>query len=217
MTIKLKKLDPRAVMPVKAHANDAGFDLTCTRITTELNECGQVVLVYHTDIAIEIPDGYFALMVPRSSIYKKSIRFTNCAGTIDSNYRGEVMGKFMTTTDVVPAVFKEGERFAQLLILPVPDVQFEEAETLMVVQAMDLQMDRAHQRDLLVIRNRKASLLTSRPQMKVAARHKAALSRHNNNVIKAWWSGVHGMAMLQCDRGLNRSPITVYKYMIKFS
>ena len=130
MTIKLKKLDPRAVMPVKAHANDAGFDLTCTRITTELNECGQVVLVYHTDIAIEIPDGYFALMVPRSSIYKKSIRFTNCAGTIDSNYRGEVMGKFMTTTDVVPAVFKEGERFAQLLILPVPDVQFEEAETL---------------------------------------------------------------------------------------
>jgi len=130
MNIKFKKLDPRAVMPVKAHANDAGFDLTCTRITTELNECGQVVLVYHTDLAMEIPDGYFALVVPRSSIYKKSIRLTNCAGVIDSNYRGEVLGKFMTTTDVVPAVFKEGERFAQLLILPVIDAQFEESETL---------------------------------------------------------------------------------------
>lgn len=40
------------------------------------------------------------------------------------------MGKFRTTTDVVPAVFKEGERFAQLLILPVPDVNFIEAEEL---------------------------------------------------------------------------------------
>lgn len=45
-------------------------------------------------------------------------------------YRGEVMAKFRNTTDVIPAVYKDGERFAQLLILPVPDVTFTEVEEL---------------------------------------------------------------------------------------
>lgn len=112
MEIKFKKLDPRAVAPVRAHNTDAGFDLTATRITTELNECGQLILVYHTDLAFEIPEGCFGLLVPRSSIFKKSLAFTNCAGVIDAGYRGEVMGKFRSTTDVVPAVYKEGERFS---------------------------------------------------------------------------------------------------------
>ena len=130
MEIKFKKLDPRAVAPVRAHNTDAGFDLTATRITTELNECGQLILVYHTDLAFEIPEGYMGLLVPRSSIFKKSLAFTNCAGVIDSGYRGEVMGKFRTTTDVVPAVFKEGERFAQLLIIPIPTVDMVESDIL---------------------------------------------------------------------------------------
>ena len=130
MEIKFKKLDPRAVAPVRAHDTDAGFDLTVTRITTEINECGQLILVYHTDLAFEIPEGYMGLFVPRSSIFKKSLSLTNCAGVIDAGYRGEVMGKFRTTTDVIPAVFKEGERFAQLLILPVPEAQMVEADSL---------------------------------------------------------------------------------------
>lgn len=130
MVIKFKRLSENAIAPVKAHATDAGFDLTCTRITTEINECGQLTLVYHSDIAVEIPEGYFGLLVSRSSIAKKSLTLTNCAGIIDSDYRGEVIGKFRSTTDVVPAIYKEGERFAQLLILPVPDVQFEESDTL---------------------------------------------------------------------------------------
>lgn len=130
MEIKFKRLSENAVVPVKAHKYDAGFDLTCTNITTEINECGQLIIVYHTDIAMEIPEGYFALFVPRSSIYKKSLTLTNCSGVIDSNYRGEIMGKFRTTTDVVPSVYKIGERFAQLLILPVPDVEFQEVDVL---------------------------------------------------------------------------------------
>jgi len=130
MVIKFKRLSENAIAPVKAHVTDAGFDLTCTRITTEINECGQLVLVYHTDIAIEIPQGYFGALVPRSSISKKSLTLTNCIGVIDSDYRGEVMAKMRATTDVVPAIYKEGERFCQLLILPVPDVQFEESDTL---------------------------------------------------------------------------------------
>lgn len=130
MEIKFKKLDPRAVTPVRAHSTDAGIDLTCTQITTEINECGQLILVYHTGLAVEIPEGYFGLLVPRSSVYKKSLMLTNCAGVIDSGYRGEVMAKFRNTTDVIPAVYKDGERFAQLLILPCSDVTFVESEEL---------------------------------------------------------------------------------------
>lgn len=130
MQIKVKRLSDTAVLPVKAHTNDAGFDLTCSDITTEINECGQLILVYHTGIAIEIPEGYYGLLVPRSSIFKKSLTLTNCAGVIDSNYRGEVMGKFRSTTDVVPSVYKVGERFAQLLIIPLPAVEMVEADEL---------------------------------------------------------------------------------------
>lgn len=127
MEIKFKKLDTRAVAPVRANNTDAGYDLVATDITTEINECGELILVYHTGLALEIPEGYFALLVPRSSISKKSLMLTNHAGVIDAGYRGEVMAKFKATTNVVPAVYKPGERFAQLLILPVPEVTFEEA------------------------------------------------------------------------------------------
>ena len=127
MEIKFKKLDQRASAPVRVHNTDAGFDLVATDITTEINECGQLILVYHTGIAVEIPEGYFGLLVPRSSIFKKSLMLTNHAGVIDAGYRGEVMGKFRATTDVVPAVYKPGEKFAQLLILPCVDASFTES------------------------------------------------------------------------------------------
>lgn len=130
MEIKFKKLDPRAVAPVRAHKTDAGFDLTATRITTELNECGQLILVYHTDLAFEIPEGYYGQLMTRSSIYKKTLRLTTSSSVIDSGYRGEVTAKFIITTDVVPAVYKEGERFAQLVILPIPDVTYVESDML---------------------------------------------------------------------------------------
>lgn len=130
MQLKIKKLSDKAVMPVRAHLTDAGFDLTATSITTNINECGQLMLVYHTDIAIEIPEGHVGLLFPRSSIYKKSLAQTNSVGVIDSGYRGEIMVVFKTTTDVIPAVYKEGERFAQLVIVPIPTLDLVEVETL---------------------------------------------------------------------------------------
>ena len=130
MQLKIKKLSDKAVMPVRAHLTDAGFDLTATSITTDINECGQLMLVYHTDIAIEIPEGHVGLLFPRSSIYKKSLAQTNSVGVIDSGYRGEIMVVFKTTTDVIPAVYKEGERFAQLVIVPIPTLDLVEVETL---------------------------------------------------------------------------------------
>ena len=130
MQIKIKRLSENATLPSKAHPTDAGFDLTCTQITTEINECGQLILVYHTGIAVEIPDGYFGMLVPRSSVSKKSLSLVNSAGVIDAPFRGEILAKFRSTTDVVPSVYQVGEKFAQLLILPLPDVTFVESSEL---------------------------------------------------------------------------------------
>lgn len=130
MQLKFKKLSDKAVLPSKAHATDAGLDLTCTSINTMVNECGQLLLQYHTDIAVEIPEGYIGLLFPRSSVCKKSLSLTNSVGVIDAGYRGEIMAVFRNTTDVIPAVYKEGERFAQLVIIPIPDVQPIEVEEL---------------------------------------------------------------------------------------
>ena len=119
MEIRFKRLSDKAIMPIRAHVGDAGVDLTATKITTELNEVNQLLICYHTDLAVEIPDGYVGLLFPRSSIYTKSLQFTNSVGVIDSGYRGELMVKMRSTTDVVPGIYKEGERFAQLVIMPV--------------------------------------------------------------------------------------------------
>lgn len=130
MTLKIKRLSDKAVFPIRAHQNDAGIDLTCTNITQEINEAGQLILVYHTDLAVEIPEGYVGLLFQRSSVANKSITMTNCVGVIDSGYRGEIMGKFRSTTDVVPAIYKPGERFAQLIIVPYLSVELEEVTEL---------------------------------------------------------------------------------------
>lgn len=130
MQVKFKRLSEKAVQPIRATEGSAGYDLTSTHVTTEVSECGQLILVYHTDLAIELPEGYAAYMFPRSSISKKSLRLCNSVGVIDSDYRGEITGKFVVTTDVIPSLYKEGERFAQLVIMPVATVEFIEAEEL---------------------------------------------------------------------------------------
>ncbi|WP_173431807.1 dUTP diphosphatase [Sharpea azabuensis] len=126
MTLKIKRLTDDAILPIRAHKSDAGLDLTCTKITQELNEAGQLILVYHTGLAVEIPEGFVGLLFQRSSVAKKSLTLTNAVGVIDSGYRGEILCKFRSTTDVVPAIYKPGERFAQLLIIPMPEIDIQE-------------------------------------------------------------------------------------------
>lgn len=131
MEVKFKRLSDKAILPIRAHEGDAGVDLTATNITTSINEAGQLMMVYHTDLAVEIPEGYVGLLFPRSSIWKKSITFTNCVGVVDSGYRGELMIVAKATTDVVPRIYNVGERFAQLVIVPCP--------TYTIVEAADLE------------------------------------------------------------------------------
>lgn len=131
MQLKVKKLSETAVLPQKAHSSDAGLDLTASRVTTEINEVGEVIIVYHTDLCMEIPEGYFGALFPRSSVAKKPLSVTNSVGVIDSGYRGEVVLKFRHTVPaIVPTLYKPGERFAQLVILPVQNIEVVEAEKL---------------------------------------------------------------------------------------
>lgn len=140
MKIKIKRLTENAVLPVKAHASDAGFDLTATSCAIDENGA----MVYGTGIAVEIPDGYVGLVFPRSSIAKKDIVLSNCVGVIDSGYRGEIMAKFKPSNffnyyedcgRIVERphdgnIYGIGERIAQLIIMPIPEIEFEEVEDL---------------------------------------------------------------------------------------
>lgn len=70
MELKFKRLEDNAILPIRGTKGAAGIDLTCTKIETALNEANQLMLVYHTGLAVEIPAGYVGLLIPRSSIWK---------------------------------------------------------------------------------------------------------------------------------------------------
>jgi dUTP pyrophosphatase len=141
MKVKFKKLSDNAVMPKKAHPTDAGFDLVAT--SREIDDNGNIV--YGTGLAFEIPEGYVGLIYPRSSISKKNIALTNAVGVVDAGYRGEVMAKFKPVPMVGRCIegmacvgfgeecihaYAVGDRIAQLIIMPIPDIEFKEADEL---------------------------------------------------------------------------------------
>ena len=84
MELKFKRLEDNAILPIRGTKGAAGIDLTCTKIETALNEANQLMLVYHTGLAVEIPAGYVGLLIPRSSIWKKSLWLTDNIGVIDA-------------------------------------------------------------------------------------------------------------------------------------
>lgn len=127
LEIKFKKLVETAKYPTKAHPTDAGADLTA--VSREWNkEYG--CWVYGTGIATEIPEGYVGLVFPRSSIRKYCLSLTNCVGVIDSGYRGEIMCTFRPQSIGKDEVYEIGDKIAQLIILPYPEVSYKEVESL---------------------------------------------------------------------------------------
>ena len=121
MTIKYKLLSQSAKTPTKAHPTDAGFDLYAAR-------CGYEdgYWVCHSDVAFEIPEGHVGLLFPRSSICRMALQLVNSVGVIDADYRGEVSAVF--TSNGIGAKYKVGDRFAQLIIIPIPAVELVEGE-----------------------------------------------------------------------------------------
>ena len=152
MEVRFRKLSEDAVIPSYAHIGDAGMDLVASSM--EIDD--DVNIVYHTGIAIEIPEGYVGLVFPRSSNCKKKLWLTNSVGVIDSGYRGEITFKYRPSITVRPrwwnfcaiknfirsgfkslgieykcqSYYKKGDRVGQLIIMPYPKVELVEADFL---------------------------------------------------------------------------------------
>ena len=123
MKVKIKKLSPEAVIPTYAKEGDAGMDLVITVIKGET----EWDISYGFGISMEIPKGFMGLVFPRSSIRKTDLLLSNSVGVIDSGYRGEIQTTFKKTGG---AVYKIGDRGAQIIIMPHPIVDFVEVEEL---------------------------------------------------------------------------------------
>lgn len=131
MKVRIKRLSENAVIPSYANPGDAGLDLVATYVKVEdHNKYG--FFEYGTGISIEIPKGYVGLVFPRSSISKTGLMLSNAVAVIDSSYRGEIKLRYKYISGT--ASYEVGDRVAQLIILPYPIVEFEEAEELSETQ-----------------------------------------------------------------------------------
>ena len=124
--VKVKKLDPNAVIPSYSKVGDAGMDLTITR---EIENTSFSVS-YGFGIAMEIPKGFVGLVFPRSSVRNQDLILSNCVGVIDSGYRGELQATFKKTNGLDSIKYKVGERGAQIIILPYPTIYMTEVPEL---------------------------------------------------------------------------------------
>lgn len=116
------------MLPGRAYAGDAGLDLSaCERV--ELGP-GERALV-PTGLAVAIPDGYAGFVQPRSGLAAKhGISIVNTPGLVDAGYRGELLINLLNTDAHEAFVVEPGMRIAQLVILPLPDVELLEVTEL---------------------------------------------------------------------------------------
>jgi dUTP pyrophosphatase len=129
LIVKVKKLHENAVIPSYSKPGDAGMDLTITSIISETT----TDVTYGFGIALEIPKNYVGLVFPRSSVRKYDLSLTNCVGVIDSGYRGEIQATFKKTNWLKgdsSDKYVVGDRGAQIIILPYPQVFMVESDEL---------------------------------------------------------------------------------------
>ena len=117
-------------MPTRAYPGDAGLDLAaCDRV--ELGPGERAVVA--TGLAVAIPEGYAGFVQPRSGLAAEhGISVVNAPGLIDSGYRGEVRVVVLNTDGTQAFVVEPGMRIAQLVVLPVPELDVVEVEELPV-------------------------------------------------------------------------------------
>ena len=100
-TIKIYKTTENAIIPSKAYEEDAGYDLT---IISKIKDFNSKTSLYDTGIKIEIDEGYYTEIVPRSSISKSGYILANSIGIIDNNYRGNLMVALTKICDEAPEI-----------------------------------------------------------------------------------------------------------------
>jgi dUTP pyrophosphatase len=123
--VKVAKTDPNAKMPTKGSAHAAGWDLYCLEDTV-VNFRSSVKV--RTGLRVAIPEGFEGQVRARSSLGSKGLILPHSIGTIDADYRGELFVLMTWIGEGESYEVKSGERLAQMVISPIPDVQFTEVE-----------------------------------------------------------------------------------------
>lgn len=116
MTLKIQRLHADAILPTRAHENDAGLDLYAAE------QVGIPVLgrnLVGTGIAVAIPPGHVGYITPRSGLaHSNGITVLNSPGTIDAGFTGELRVNLINHGQA-PYVITPGQRIAQLVIHPI--------------------------------------------------------------------------------------------------
>lgn len=131
MKVKFKKLHVAAQVPKYAKPGDAAMDLYAVDVKKHIDSLTDETtkLIIDSGVAFEIPDGFVGLLFARSSVQSTGLRLSNSVGVIDSGYRGPVKAVF-DIIDPSLSHYEVGDRFAQLMIIPRPPVEFEEVKDL---------------------------------------------------------------------------------------
>ncbi|MGB2874875.1 MAG: dUTP diphosphatase [Gaiellaceae bacterium] len=126
--LPFKRLREDAVLPERAYPGDAGLDLAAC----EQHELGPGErAVVGTGLAVAIPEGYAGFVQPRSGLASRhGLSVVNAPGLIDSGYRGEIRVVLLNTDLGEPFVVEPGMRIAQLVVLPVPELDPAEVDEL---------------------------------------------------------------------------------------
>jgi dUTP pyrophosphatase len=112
-SINILRLSQDAVLPTRAHSDDAGMDLYCLEDVLLTPQQGKVA---RTGIALALPPGFVGLVYDRSSMAKRGIK--TAGGVIDAGYRGEIHIVLWNLSSEEIRLSR-GERIAQILIFPV--------------------------------------------------------------------------------------------------
>ena len=128
VVVRTRRLDPSLPLPSYAHPGDAGADLV-SRVDVTLAP-GQRVRV-PTGVSIALPDGYVALIHPRSGLAAASgVSIVNAPGTVDAGYRGEIQVLLINLDPERSVELRRGDRIAQVVFQQVERARFVEVERL---------------------------------------------------------------------------------------
>lgn len=126
--LPIRRLRDDATLPERAYSGDAGLDLAaCERVELAPGERATVP----TGLAVAIPEGFAGFVQPRSGLAARhGLTVVNSPGLVDSGYRGELRVVLLNTDAREPFVVEPGMRIAQLVVLPVPELELVEVEEL---------------------------------------------------------------------------------------